>query len=196
MPPVEAEELRTRWGFLMYHVPAVDVPSGFDLAHARAVVFPGDEVVLIMADEQNDWAYETVLDSAAELILADSFGKRTRQKQVTQNKGQEGGDLSALCGTAGSESGVPEIVQVLLDGPGAGSQSMKQYILDEINIFNIGEGRLSQNTRFANDSGRMWRCRAKLLMYQQNDGHIETHGCCKKLGSICGRYALTRPGGI
>jgi hypothetical protein len=141
MPPVGAEDLRTRWGFLMYHLPAIDVPSGFDLAQARAVVFPGDEVVLIMADEQNDWTYETVLDSAAELILGDSFGKETRQK------GQQSGELNSFYGTADSKTEASEIAQIVVDSTGVGSQSMKQYILDEINIFNIGRGKAKPRYR-------------------------------------------------
>jgi hypothetical protein len=75
MPPVKTQELTARWDTLVHEVKGVNLPQNIDLKRTRAVIFPGDQVVAIAADERNDWAYETALDNA-ERILASKLSER------------------------------------------------------------------------------------------------------------------------
>jgi hypothetical protein len=55
MPPVKTQELTARWDTLVHEVKGVNLPRNIDLKRTRAVIFPGDQVVAIAADERNDW---------------------------------------------------------------------------------------------------------------------------------------------
>ncbi len=69
LPPLKAQDLKSRWDTLVSEVTGAKFPQDIDLTHARAVLFLKDQAVVITADKRNDWTYETVLDKAAELIL-------------------------------------------------------------------------------------------------------------------------------
>jgi hypothetical protein len=70
LPPVRAQELAPRWDALVHHVKGMAFLEDIDLTRMRAVALSPDGVVFIVGDKGNDWTYETVLDTAAELILA------------------------------------------------------------------------------------------------------------------------------
>jgi len=69
LPPLKAQDLRSRWDTLVSEVTGAKFPQDIDLTNARAMLFLKDQAVVITADKRNDWTYETVLDKAAELIL-------------------------------------------------------------------------------------------------------------------------------
>jgi DNA uptake protein ComE-like DNA-binding protein len=94
LPPVQVDDLLNdlpaRWDSLCEHASKVGlrVPRNIDLRRTRAVVFlPGQGAHAIAAEEQNDRAYETVLDAAAELIR--SPGHRSESAAATGSEQQD-----------------------------------------------------------------------------------------------------------
>ena len=69
LPPADTTNLTERWNNLVNTVTGLKLLQNVNLRNICAVVFPVDQVVLITAKEQKDWAYETALDDAAALIL-------------------------------------------------------------------------------------------------------------------------------
>ena len=69
LPPAGTTNLTERWNNLVNTVTGLKLLQNVNLRNICAVVFPADQVVLITAKEQKDWAYETALDDAAALIL-------------------------------------------------------------------------------------------------------------------------------
>jgi hypothetical protein len=69
LPPLPAEELESRWQFLVSNATSTNLPPSVDIRRTRAVIFPEGTPALIMGDRGNDWTYEAVLDEAA-LIIA------------------------------------------------------------------------------------------------------------------------------
>jgi hypothetical protein len=69
-PPTRTDELRRRWQFLVRSINVLNLPAEIDLVHTRAVLWPDGNPVLISADGQNDWTYESVLDEAVWVLAA------------------------------------------------------------------------------------------------------------------------------
>jgi len=52
----------------VHELKGVNLPQNIDIKRTLAITFPEDQVVTITADERNDWAYETVLDNAEQIL--------------------------------------------------------------------------------------------------------------------------------
>ena len=89
LPPVTTQDLKARCDSLVHHVKGAEFPQNIDLTHTLALIFPEDQVGVITADERNDWTYETVLDNAAQLILAGKETKETAGSALDSGQGKE-----------------------------------------------------------------------------------------------------------
>jgi hypothetical protein len=68
LPPIDQRELTDRWSAMTQCAIGRHLPD-VDLSRVRAVLVREDATVLITAHQRNDWAYETVLDTAAQLVM-------------------------------------------------------------------------------------------------------------------------------
>jgi hypothetical protein len=71
LPPVDMQELQSRWQALASYATSNALPAQIDLTGARAVIFPKGDAVLIVGKKGNDWTYEAVLDEAALMIVSE-----------------------------------------------------------------------------------------------------------------------------
>ncbi len=76
LPPVDGSDFLARWGCLRDHFEGMQAgPSKVDLRRARAVLppgwhEPGSPPLVILAEDRDDWSYETALGTAATLVTA------------------------------------------------------------------------------------------------------------------------------
>lgn len=72
MPPVKRQELSERWRAITQRAIGRHLPSDVDLSSVRAVLVRENSTFLITAHKRNDWTYETVLDTAAHMMMISS----------------------------------------------------------------------------------------------------------------------------